>query len=103
MCKYDMVITSFFIDLFPQMQLEEVVEKIERHLEVVGKWIVTDFENSPRLDHRVLLKLMYFFFYTSGSIRVTQLPNWRVIFEKKKFSVLRETAFKSGFIKPALY
>jgi tRNA (cmo5U34)-methyltransferase len=100
--KFNVVITNFFLDLFPEKELENVVDKISARLVPGGKWIVTDFEKSSRMEHRFLLWLMYSFFRASRSIRTTKLPDWRIIVGKRNLYTIEDATFKNGFVKSTL-
>lgn len=100
--NFNVVITNFFLDLFPDSELKVVVEKINDRLIPGGKWIVTDFENSPRIDHRLLLSAMYLFFRLANSIRATKLPNWRLALASKELYPKEERIFRRGFVKSTL-
>lgn len=101
--QFDAVITNFFLDLFQQQEVDMVLNRIEQHLVPGGKWLVTDFQKSQRIRHRILLSVMYFFFKITGSISAKALPEWRSFFKLKKFQLLEEKEFYNGFIKSQVF
>ena len=41
--RFDVVMTNFFLDLYPDQQLLEITEKIYHSLDRKGLWLVSDF------------------------------------------------------------
>lgn len=101
--EFDVVITNFFLDLFQQQQVESLVGIVSKHLKVNGKWLVTDFEKSSKLSHRVLLSLMYLFFTVSGSIDAKTLPKWRPVFQSAGLKLRQEKLFRDGFVSTTVF
>jgi tRNA (cmo5U34)-methyltransferase len=99
---FNVVITNFFLDLFSASELKVVVEKINKRLTPDGKWIVTDFENSPRVHHRIVLSAMYLFFRITNSIDAKKLSDWRFALTNKELYPKEERIFRRGFVKSTL-
>lgn len=63
---YDLIVTHFFLDCFPQRQLVALVGRIAASLAPGGEWVVSDFrvpETQPaRLFSQIALLGMYTFF-----------------------------------------
>lgn len=97
-CEFDVVITNFFLDLFSDDELNRVISKVSSHLRPSGIWLVTDFRRDGKLQHQILLKLMYLFFRLTGSIRVTTLPRWRETIASGGFRFLDEKLFVKEFV-----
>lgn len=73
--KFDVVITNFYLDLFSNETLIQVVSKINTHATSSSVWLVTDFAHGAWW-HSWLLKIMYLFFRSVCGIEARQLPSW---------------------------
>lgn len=102
--KYDYVICPFFLDLFSEKRLVNVLDKIRSHLNSNGKLFVADFDGaSTSFFHRVLLKLMFLFFSITGAIMIKK---YNGMFEvlASRFEVVEATHFfYRGFIRSSIY
>ena len=83
--QFDVVICPFFLDVFTLKNLEQVLIKIRSLTTQDGKLIVTDFQQTDRIRHRILLKLMHWFF------RIT------VRLEGRELAPINDCALKAGF------
>ena len=101
--KYDVLITNFYLDLFTNHQLLNIITKIRSVMKAEAQWIVTDFVNNKRWWQSIMLKVMYWFFRITCSIESRQLPEWNRLVEKAGVKEVSSKAFYSGFIKTALY
>jgi tRNA (cmo5U34)-methyltransferase len=100
---FDVVITPFFLDLFSATRLRMVIQNVSAALTPQGLWLATDFVNTGKWQHRLLLKTMYAFFRITAGIEARTLPDWeRMLLETG--AQLRDSAFFfNGFIKSAVY
>ncbi len=75
---YDLIVTNFFLDCFPQQELEDLIPRLAAALEPRGRWAVADFRlperGWPRWAGRAALAAMYAFFKL-----VTRLPAGRLV------------------------
>ncbi len=101
--KYDAVISNFYLDLFTNRQLENVVYKIISSLNHDSPWIVTDFVDTNKWWQKLLLKLMYLFFRITCNIGSQQLPQWNKVILGKGIKKTESRLFYSGFIETACY
>jgi tRNA (cmo5U34)-methyltransferase len=101
--KYDVVITNFYLDLFTDHQLENVVTKIQSSTKLGAHWIITDFVDNNKWWQKVMLKVMYRFFRITCNIESHQLPEWNRFIEKTGVKEIESKRFYRGFIKAALY
>lgn len=100
--RVDVVITNFYLDLFSELTLQRVVEKIKSHLKPEGIWLATDFVKTSRIADKLLLKLMYIFFRVTSGIEASRLPEW----EKEMRKYFMETAskyFRGEFVRSVVY
>jgi tRNA (cmo5U34)-methyltransferase len=99
---YDGVITHFFLDLFPDKELTEVIATIKKSTHG-AIWLVTDFENDGKKWQRLLLWTMYRFFRITARIQAKWLPGWRTALREAGILELENTRFYSGFIVAGLF
>ncbi len=100
--QFDGVITNFYLDMFNQRSLSEVIKKIKRSLTNEAHWVVTDFINN-RKTHAIKLWCMYRFFRIITQIEATQLADWQSEMVKNDCILLASKTFKNGFITSNLY
>ena len=101
--KYDAVISNFYLDLFTDEQLKEVIDKIISSLNAGSQWIVTDFVESNKRWQKLLLKLMYHFFRITCHIGSQKLPQWNKTILASGVNKTKSEVFYDGFIETALY
>ena len=100
---YDGVITHFFLDQFSGPDLLNMVQSISKSIKKAGIWVNSDFRNSPRIYHRLLLKFMYLFFrYTTG-IPAENLENPDSLIQDNGFTKVKCIISKSQFLHSTLY
>jgi ubiquinone/menaquinone biosynthesis C-methylase UbiE len=101
--RYDVVITNFFLDLFPDSKLNDVVLRIRSHLKKKNMWIVTEFVNEKIWWQQMLLWVMYRFFSVMCKIEARKLPSWKHTLQRVGFVKINEHMFYHGFISSSLY
>jgi tRNA (cmo5U34)-methyltransferase len=99
----DVVVTGFFMDMFSAERSEEIIHHVKKNLVKGGIWISTDFTNTSHRRHRMLLRLMYWFFRTVCKIEANKLPPWEEQLKKGIGKEELSESFLSGFIKSAVY
>jgi tRNA (cmo5U34)-methyltransferase len=100
---FDAIITNFFLDLFPENEIEPLVKSISKHLAPNGKWFVTDFENTQKFSDKLLLRVMYRFFRITESIKATSLPEWRSSFKNQGLVLKQEEYFRNSFVCASVF
>ncbi|HLZ16342.1 MAG TPA: class I SAM-dependent methyltransferase [Cyclobacteriaceae bacterium] len=79
--QFDVVLTHFYLDLFPPDSLRAVIAKIKTTLLPGSSWIVTDFLNDAWWK-TLMLTVMYRFFRWTCRIESNRLPDWnKALFE----------------------
>ncbi len=74
---FTVVLLPFVLDVSPEPVLaRQFLPPLLRATLPGGLWLVTDFIHSPRLQHRLLLQTMYFFFRLVTGLQARQLPDW---------------------------
>jgi tRNA (cmo5U34)-methyltransferase len=100
---YDIIITNFVLDVFTQDRLSDMIIKLEKYLSRSGTWLVTDFAYSSKLQHRMLLRAMYYFFRVTAKLRTERLPNWHTVFESVGLKLTKQAFFRGGFVVAQRY
>ncbi|MCA8829154.1 class I SAM-dependent methyltransferase [Hymenobacter pini] len=72
--QFAAILTFFFLDLFAPERLRAIVERLHTVLAPAGVWLLADFGSPRRWWHRVLLRMMYWFFGFTTGISGRQRP-----------------------------
>jgi tRNA (cmo5U34)-methyltransferase len=99
----DVVITNFFLDLFPEPRLSDICGLIGASLRSGGLWLVSDFVNGLNPWQRFLLWFMYRFFRLSSGIEAERLPEWQTQVLAEGMEEVSSQTYYGGFIKSVLY
>lgn len=99
---YTVVITNFYLDLFSDKRLNEVIDIIKPRLSDNVIWLATDFI-SEKTWHRIFLKVMYVFFKIITRIEAGSLPDWQSALSHAGFREVKSKNFYGGFIKSSVY
>ncbi len=77
--RYDLIVTLFFLDVFTEAQLENLVARLAGSLEPGGTWYVADFRISQeplrRLHSLFWLRVLYSFFAWQTDMAARTLVN----------------------------
>jgi tRNA (cmo5U34)-methyltransferase len=101
--QFDVIITNFFLDLFPDGEVGTICQQLSSRLRQHGLWLISDFVKGDKWWHGMMLWTMYRFFRFASGISGSRLSSWE---EHLRTSGLRATASKlffRGFIKSGLY
>lgn len=103
MRQFDVVMTNFYLDLFSDKKLKEVIERINQRMKPAAYWLITDFVEGGNWWQSVLLKLMYRFFRVACGIEGKRLPDWSFSLQAAGWKET-QVAYRYGkFIKSALW
>jgi ubiquinone/menaquinone biosynthesis C-methylase UbiE len=100
---FDIILTPFLLDLFSAESLKRLISALRLRLSAGGLWIVADFIDSEKLRHRVLLKMMYWFFRLVANVEARCLADWRSLMEASGLREVRSAVFYDGFIVSTVY
>lgn len=100
--EYNCVLTNFYLDLFMDSKLNNVIKKIKKSLLPNAHWIATDFI-SERSWHKALLWIMYRFFRVTTGLKTLSLPQWQNLIIQAGGKLVRLKLFSRGFIKATVY
>ena len=97
--RASVVITQFYLDLFPEHELPQIIHRIASFSANEVIWLAADFIHTKSLWHRFLLKLMYTFFRTVAGLQNRILPDWVSALEAAGFKERSSLTQYGGFIK----
>lgn len=100
---YDCIITNFFLDVFNEKSLNQVMSLLGKKICAGGIWICTDFRTTRRMDHRFLIWLMHRFFRWFTSLEAKRLLDFRPFFTETGMVLNEEVEFRNGLIFSARY
>jgi tRNA (cmo5U34)-methyltransferase len=99
---FDVVITSFYLDLFTTTSLGDVMKSIRQCVYPGSKLFVSDFVDRAWW-HRSMLFIMYRFFRWTCGIEAGNLPDWQRKVRSAGFTEHDTTPFYGGFIKSSMH
>lgn len=106
-CKYDLVVTNFFLDCFAYSELINLIEKVSLSLKPEGKLIYGDFNVPNSLFKKTLTSLllfgMYLFFRIFTQISANSLHDPTSLLIEKKFILKNEKYYLWSFLKSQLW
>ena len=100
---YDGIITNFFLDVFDEERLKEIMHHLKAKLSKDGIWLCTDFQETGKLYQRFLLKLMHLFFGLISNLDANVLFDFEIEFNKLSLYCLKKQTFYNGMIFSAVY
>src|SRR5687767_4231553 len=101
--QFDAIILNFYVDGFSFNQLPSRLQLINTHMKTNAVWVVTDFVDTGRPNHRLILWLTHVFFRILIKHPNKRLVEWWKVFEQCGLKKKKEKLWKSGLIKSALY
>jgi ubiquinone/menaquinone biosynthesis C-methylase UbiE len=100
--SFDFVITPFILDCFNPKQLGLIFPNVKKALKKEGYWIQTDFYPKNRF-HKFLISVMYLFFKLLANLKVNELADFDLFFEKHKFILQRKALFYHSMVESKIY
>ncbi|QMU30456.1 class I SAM-dependent methyltransferase [Adhaeribacter radiodurans] len=106
---FDVIFTPFVLDLYPEHLAAAMVEHLQQHLKLNGKWLVADFYLNFNQAHwqkwwqQSLLKAMYAFFSKLCQLETSTLPNFDQLFQNTPLTLVKTEYFFQGFIRSQVY
>lgn len=97
--SYELVLLPFFLDMFTNESVKDMVRILGRVSSQHTQVIVTDFVHQEKRGWKsLLIKGMYFFFRLTCDIEAHRLPNWQQIFEKSGWNIKETATYAKGTI-----
>ncbi len=103
MAEFDLIVTNFFLDCFPEDQLALVISKLGKCATPDAQWLLADFEIAPTrlagLRGRVIIGMLYIFFRIATGLKASALvpPEWDL--ENAGFSLHQRKTYDWGLLK----
>ncbi|WP_299986963.1 class I SAM-dependent methyltransferase [uncultured Pontibacter sp.] len=103
---YDVILTPFLLDLFPDERLVYLMDRLCNALHPQGLWLFSDFwptQVPAPAWQRLLLRSMYTFFGKVSQVSATRLPDFDRHFARLSLQELEATAFYDGLVQAKVY
>jgi ubiquinone/menaquinone biosynthesis C-methylase UbiE len=104
---YDLLVTHFVLDCFPEAALTEIVTKLARAATDDANWLVADFcvpaTGMARLRARAWLAAMYLFFRVTARIQASELVDPTPFLRAEGFALARQHLFRNGMLKSGVW
>ncbi|RMG62233.1 MAG: class I SAM-dependent methyltransferase [Bacteroidetes bacterium] len=103
---FEVVITPFVLDLFPEAELEAEMDHLAGHLRQGGLWLVSDFRQPPGWrggPARLLIGFMYSFFRLTAGITARHLPAWEEAFARRGYELCASEDRLGGLVRSQIW
>ena len=104
---YDLVVTHFVLDCFPQATLAGIVSKLARAATDDANWLLADFcvpaSGMARLRARVWLAAMYLFFRVTARIAAKELIDPTPLLRAEGFALAQQYLFRKGILRSEIW
>ena len=100
---FDVIITNFFLDLFPDGDVGTICQQLSSRVRQHGLWLISDFVKGDRWWHGMMLWIMYRFFRFTSGISGSRLSSWELHLRAVGLRATASKLFFHGFIKSGLY
>lgn len=101
--SYDIIITFFFLDLFPQQKFNEIFPILDSHLQTKGIWLFTDFYPNTHKIKKKFIGLMYWFFRKTAQVQAKRLPDFNIAFSEYQYQKCSSHFFYFKIIQSVHY
>jgi SAM-dependent methyltransferase len=106
-CRYDLVVTHFFLDCLSEDEIAELSCRLRRHLAPRALWIVSEFaipdERPVRLLARLLIRTLYLAFGWLTGLRTQRLPDYHSVLRNSGFTCENAEQFCGGILRSELW
>lgn len=101
--RFDVVITAFFLDVFDESRLPQVMKIIYDNLANGGIWLQTDFTRTDVPWQRLLVKAMYLFFRMFSDLPGKKLLDFSSRFSQFNLKMKARSYFFKGMVSTVVY
>ncbi|WP_018479704.1 class I SAM-dependent methyltransferase [Pontibacter roseus] len=104
--QFDVILTPFLLDLFPDERLQHLMDRLFDALTADGLWFFSDFwpaQTPPPLWQRLLLKIMYAFFGIISGVKATAIPDFARHFARFALQEEASNAFYGGMVQAKVF
>lgn len=104
---YDLVVTHFVLDCFPEAALTSIIKKLARAATDYANWLVADFYVPPgqvgRLRARAWLAAMYLFFRITARIQANELIDPTSLLRAEGFALKGQRFFRKEMLRSEMW
>ena len=104
---FDLIVTHFFLDCFPEPMLTQVVASLARAAKPAARWLVADFQIPPsgvsRLRAKLILALAYQFFRGVTNLPAKRLESPDAALAHHGFRLQGRREFNFGLLRSDLW
>ncbi len=104
--QFDVIITPFILDLYPEPRLTQLMHRLHAALRPKGLWLFADFwpaEQKPPMWQKLLAKSMYLFFGLLSNVQARHLPNYSLYFDDLGLQEKDSASFYGGFVQAKVF
>jgi ubiquinone/menaquinone biosynthesis C-methylase UbiE len=105
--RYDLLVTHFFLDCFPEPALIGVIKKLAQFATDDANWLLADFcipkNGITRLRARGWLAAMYLFFRITARIEASELIDPTPFMRAEGFALARQHLSRGGILKSEMW
>lgn len=101
--RYDAILTFFYLDLFEEDKIKQVVKLLASSLKPKGHWFIADFYPPKSKLARILEISMFLFLKITTNIEASKIHDISSIFEEKRFALINKRDFFYDFIFSRIY
>lgn len=101
--QFEVVICPFFLDVFTETNLKQVIQKIRALTTEHGQLIVADFQQTGQIQHGVLLTLMHWFFWITARLEGRKLMPINTHVLQHSYEIEDFSTFSKAFVFSAIY
>lgn len=105
--RYDLVVTHFVLDCFPEAALAGITKKLALAATADANWLLADFcvphKGIARLRARGWLTAMYLFFRITARIEARELVDPTPLMRAEGFVLARQHPFRKGMLKSEMW
>jgi ubiquinone/menaquinone biosynthesis C-methylase UbiE len=105
--SYDLLVTNFVLDCFPQNELKSIVRKLAGVATPGAYWLLADFcipkTTFARTHAKIWLATMYWFFRATAAVRAKRLVDPAPELQANGFICLKRSEWRLGLIKSELW
>lgn len=104
---FDVIVLNYFLDLFPESEVDRILKKCSAYLQSNGNLYVSDFSIPETKLFKdlamILLKLLYTFFKITTSIETNALPAFVKLLNNNQFYCIHSVQFWKGIMFSGIY
>ncbi|HEY4272074.1 MAG TPA: class I SAM-dependent methyltransferase [Candidatus Udaeobacter sp.] len=104
---YDLVVTHFVLDCFPQNELKLIVQKLAGLATPGAYWLLADFcipkTSFARVHAKIWLAILYWFFRTTTAVPAKRLVDPTPELQANGFVCLERSQWRLGLVKSELW